>query len=91
MLPLELGRYIQDFIRPVHLREYKEILRIEGVTQWPALYRKIHHILPTVNHFLEIYRTKEETYVSDQRLIQSYKDLVLAIYGTLYWGWYKEL
>lgn len=88
MLP-ELGRTIQDFIRPVHLDEYNEILRIEGVTRWPALSRKIHRILPVVNLFLDAYRERSETYESDQRFHQAYKDLLLAVYGRLYWEWYK--
>lgn len=90
MLP-ELGRYIQDFIRPVHLAEYKEILRIEGVSRWPALWRKIHRILPTVNHFLDAYRERSDTYESDQRFHQAYKDLLTAVYGRLYWDWYQSI
>ena len=90
MIP-ELGRYIQDFIRPVHLAEYKEILRIEGVDRWPALWRKIHRILPVVNLFLEAYRTLADTYESDQRFHQAYKDLLMAVYGRLYWDWYQSI
>ena len=90
MLP-ELGRYIQDFIRPVHLAEYKEILRIEGVSQWPALWRKIHRILPAVNLFLEAYRSLTDTYESDMRFHQAYKDLLTAIYDRVYWDWYTRI
>jgi hypothetical protein len=90
MLP-ELGRTIQDFIRPVHLAEYKEILRIEGVSRWPALSRKIHLILPTVTLFLEAYRERTDTYESDQRFHQAYKDLLMAVYGRHYWEWYQSI
>lgn len=90
MLP-ELGRYIQDFIRPVHLTEYKEILRIEGVSRWSALWRKIHLVLPTVNLFLEAYRSLSNTYESDMRFHQAYKDLLTAVYGRHYWEWYKHI
>lgn len=90
MLP-ELGKHIQDFIRPVHLAEYKEILRIEGVSRWPALWRKIRLVLPAVNLFLEAYRTLAETYESDQRFHQAYKDLLMAVYGRHYWEWYQTI
>jgi len=90
MLP-ELGKHIQDFIRPVHLVEYKEILRIEGVDRWPALWRKIRLVLPAVNLFLEAYRSLVNTYESDHRFHQAYKDLLLAVYGRLYWDWYQSI
>ena len=102
--PPELVSIIRDFSKPLfsYSKEYKEVLAIESVYQWPELKEKLYkkELLPLVKDYLEYAKQKKETEndrLCNNRLIASAQyanardDLIIAVFdGNPRWDWWME-
>jgi hypothetical protein len=103
-LPPELVGIIRAFSKPLfsYAKEYKEVLAIENVYQWPELKEKLYknELLPLVKTYLEYAKQKKESgndHLSSRNFIASANyanardDLIIAVFdGNPRWDWWME-
>ena len=103
-LPPELVSIIREFSKPLftYAKEYKEVLAIENVYQWPELKEKLYksELLPLVKKYLEYAKQKNETkndrlcknhFIASAQYANARDDLIIAVFdGNPRWDWWME-
>ena len=93
-LPPELVGIIREFSKPVftYVKEYKKVLEIENVYQWPELKEKLYKkdILPVVKNYLECAKQKDPNFISMQFANARWNLLNAVFDGNPRCDWWKE-